>query len=254
MKSLALRYHNEIEKLVDAHNIWLLQKLWCSHFHNFPGLYYRPTLVLEMDNMEMMYEGPDVRSLADVHALCSALLFLTRFFEQFSPVLILFPQIVWKCHSSKPKQENWEYLTTASFYLSCMMAVSLMRWESSNQSYWEDSFLSPDWRVQLSHPKQIHCYIAPITELEGSSFAWLLVHQYHHLKPKIFFQLVRIFLILVFSFFLNVLWFCLTSANPCLVTVSYFLPCVCRVSSMWVSQSAAQDSRALSYICHVHLK
>lgn len=67
-----------------------------------------------------------------------------------------------------------------------MVAVGLQCQESNNPSHREDSLLSPNWGVQLSHPKQIRCSVGAIPELEGDSFIWLLVHQYHHLKPKIF--------------------------------------------------------------------
>lgn len=61
-------------------SIWLTMPQLGKYLHNFPGLYYRSTLVLEVDSMEEMWEEPDARSLADVHALISALLFLTCFF------------------------------------------------------------------------------------------------------------------------------------------------------------------------------
>lgn len=139
-----------------------------------------------MDSMEKMCEGPDIRSLAEVHPLISALLFLTCFFSTFFSCVHTYSQNFWKCHSSKIKAGEFEYLTTASIDLSCMVAVSLQCRESNNQFCREDAFFSPNPRVQLSHPKQIHRCVVPVTELEGGSFTWLLVHQYSHLKHKIF--------------------------------------------------------------------
>lgn len=114
-----------------------------------------------MDSMEKMCEGPDIRSLAEVHPLISALLFLTCFFSTVFCCVHTYSQNFWKCHSSKIKAGEFEYLTTASIDLPCMVTVSC-------------------------HPKQIHHSVVPVTELEGGGFTWLLVHQYDHLKHKIF--------------------------------------------------------------------
>lgn len=55
--------------------------------------------------MEKMREGPDVRLLADVHALISALLFLTCFFQQFSPGLIFLPKSFENAIVQKPSKK-----------------------------------------------------------------------------------------------------------------------------------------------------
>lgn len=74
--------------------------------------------------MEEMCEGPDVGSFADIHAFMSALLFLTGFFQQFSPVLIFLSKSL-KVPWVKRQARKLEYFTVASIDLSGVVAAGL---------------------------------------------------------------------------------------------------------------------------------
>lgn len=148
-----------------------------------------------MGSTEKACDGSQVaHGCARPHLCLSSLAFLCSFSLCwcFSPNLLTMPMV------EKPSGKVRGFNSGSCGCVVCRSAGSGQQPPSS-----QGNLLFPPKNVWFLHPKQI----GAITEGEGGGFTWRPVHQYHHLKPQIFYHIIMSVLNVVFSFFLHVLCF-----------------------------------------------